>query len=323
MGLNDTRRGLEMTEYGGDEQFGRWLVRRLTVVARLVRLPNLFTAPPDVILGAAIVTGLGRSVHVSSLVGLSVASMLLYAAGTTLNDYFDAPVDADERPERPIPSGAISRFRALLLGTSLLLSGVSIAFLASGVRAGVVSIVLALLVVGYDAVLKGSVLGHLAMGGTRGTNVILGTTVALRPTELPADVVSIPVVVALYIAAVTYMADGETEVGGRGGVGVAAAGGVLAAAGVVGALVATPPLPLDSLASVAFLVAFVVWIGRPLSAAFADPSPDTIGPAVGACVLGLVPLNAAFAGTTSLVWALCVAAFFLPALGLAEVFDVS
>ncbi|WP_226023008.1 UbiA family prenyltransferase [Halomicrobium salinisoli] len=312
-----------MTGYGGDEQSDRWFVRRLVTVARLVRLPNLFTAPPDVVLGAAIAASLGRSVPVLSLVGLSAASVLLYASGTALNDYFDAPTDGEERPERPIPSGAISRSRALLLGSSLLLGGVSVAFLAGGARAGVVSTGLALLVVGYDGGLKGSVPGYLAMGGARGTNVLLGTTVALRPTELPADVASIPVLVALYIAAVTYMADGETETGGRGAVGVAVAGAVLAAAGVVGASVVTSPLSLGSLASVAFLVAFLAWIGRPLSAAFADPAPGTIGPAVGACVLGLIPLNAAFAATASPVWALCVAAFFLPALGLAEAFDVS
>jgi len=312
-----------MTGYEGDEQADRWFVRRLVTVARLVRLPNLFTAPPDVVLGAAIAAGLGRSVPVLSVVGLSVASMLLYASGTTLNDYFDAPEDSEERPERPIPSGAIRRSRALLLGSSLLLSGIAVAFLAAGARAGAVSVVLALLVVGYDGILKGSVPGNLAMGGARGTNVILGTTVALSPAELPADLVSIPVLVALYIAAVTYMADGETDVGGRGGVAVAVAGTVLAAAGVAGLLITTATPPLGILASGAFLVAFLVWTGRPLSGALTDPSPKTIGPAVGACVLGLVPLNAAFAGTTSLLWSLSVAVFFLPALGLSEAFDVS
>lgn len=312
-----------MTGYEGDDQTGRWFVRKIVTVARLVRLPNLFTAPPDVVLGAAIAVGVRGSVPALSVVGLSVASMLLYASGTTLNDYFDAQIDGEERPERPIPSGAIARSQALLLGSSLLLSGIAVASLAGGARAGVVSTVLALLVVGYDGILKGSVPGNLAMGGARGTNVLLGTTVALSPTEVPADVVSIPVLVALYVAAVTYMADGETDVGGRGGVAVAVVGAVLAAIGVAGMLITTATPPLGILASGAFLVAFLVWIGRPLSVAFTDPSPETIGPAVGACVLGLVPLNAAFAGTTSLLWSLCVGVFFLPALGLSEAFDVS
>ena len=40
----------------------------------------------------------------------------LYAAGMVLNDAFDAELDARERPERPIPSGRISRSRHGVLG---------------------------------------------------------------------------------------------------------------------------------------------------------------------------------------------------------------
>ena len=41
-----------------------------------------------------------------------------------LNDFFDAEVDAVERPERPIPSGRISRSTAGCVGWSLLAAGV-------------------------------------------------------------------------------------------------------------------------------------------------------------------------------------------------------
>ena len=278
---------------------------------------------PDVVLGAALVAGLGRAVSPRSVAGVAVASVLLYAAGTTLNDYFDAAEDARHRPERPIPSGAVSRTQALALGLSLLVAGVAAAFLVGGPSAGAVSAVLALLIVGYDAGLKGSLPGYLAMGSARGTNVVLGTTAAASPVELPPAVLFVPVVVALYIGAVTFMAEGETETGGRAAVGVGVVGAGLAAVGVAGALVLRSATGTDAIVSLAFLVLFLVWVGRPLSAAFSDPTPATIGPAVGACVLGLVLLTAAFAGAVSPAWALAASAFFVPAFALSRAFDVS
>lgn len=312
-----------MTPLDERERFDRPALRGLLAVARLVRVPNLFTAPPDVILGAALVAGLGRAVSPRSVGGVAVASVLLYAAGTTLNDYFDAAEDARHRPERPIPSGAVSRTQALALGLSLLVGGVAAAALVGGPATGAASAVVALLVVGYDAGLKGSLSGYLAMGGARGTNVLLGTTVAASPGALPTATLLVPVVVALYIAAVTFMAEGETEAGGRAAVGVGGVGAGLAVAGVAGTLALRSAGGVDAIASLAFLLLFLAWVGRPLSAAFSDPVPPTIGPAVGACVLGLVLLNAAFAGAVSAAWAVAAAACFPPAFALSRAFDVS
>lgn len=66
----------------------------LATLATLVRLPNLFTAPPDVVLGAALVAAAGHAVSPGPVAGLAVASVLLYAAGTTLNDFFEVLVGA-------------------------------------------------------------------------------------------------------------------------------------------------------------------------------------------------------------------------------------
>lgn len=62
-----------------------------------------------------------------------IASVSLYAGGVVLNDYFDREIDAKERPERPIPSGKVSKEFALLMGTILLLIGVSFSFCTVGI----------------------------------------------------------------------------------------------------------------------------------------------------------------------------------------------
>lgn len=54
---------------------------------------------------------------------MSLAMVMLYAGGMALNDYFDRAIDANERPERPIPSGRIPPRNAAVLGFGLLAGG--------------------------------------------------------------------------------------------------------------------------------------------------------------------------------------------------------
>lgn len=291
--------------------------------ATLVRLPNLFTAPPDVVLGVALAIGVGRSVTADAVFGLAVASVLLYAAGTTINDYFDASVDARERPERPIPSGEVSRPQALTLGLGFLAAGVVIAVLAAGTVAGVVSGLLALTILLYDSVLTGSAVGFLAMGATRGLNVLLGVTAAVSPASLPLWAIAVPVVVTVFIAGVTRMAANETGTSDRTDVLPAIGGVVVAALGVVGLLIVRSPRAINTVFALFFLACFLGWTGRALRSAYITPTPDTIGAAVGTCVLGLIALEGAFAATIAPVLALLAVACLVPAVGLARLFSVS
>lgn len=298
----------------------------LAAYAALVRVPNLFTAPPDVLAGAALAVAAtpAATARPARLAGLAVASVLLYAAGTTLNDCFDAPEDARERPERPIPSGAVARDSALALGIGLLLGGIVVAALVAGWRAGVVAAALAAMIVLYDGLLKDTAAGFLAMGTTRGLNVTLGLVGAgVALASLPTWALGVPVIVTAYVAGVTFMASRETEGGNRGAVAVAAVGMLFA--GVTATVVARLAAADQSQVLVTFVFAagFLLWSGRPLGRALGDPTPETVGPAVGRCVLGLVLLDAAFAASAGVRWSLVVAVFFPVALVAARTFDVS
>jgi 4-hydroxybenzoate polyprenyltransferase len=312
---------------GGSEGAAREADSRgkLAAYAALVRVPNLFSAPPDVLLGGALVAATGTTVSIPALAGLAVASMLLYAGGTTLNDYFDAAIDARERPERPIPSGRIPRRTAGALGATLLIGGVLVALVAAGPRAGLFAAALATVIALYDGVLKGGPAGFLAMGGVRGLDVLLGTAAGATAATatLPAWALAIPVVIALYIAAVTYMADNEATTTERGAVAAAAAGVLLAVLGVLAAVVTTGPSLVRTAFAVGLTGGFLVWTGRALGPAYATPRPDTVGPAVGTCILALVVLDAAFAALAGVGWALTILVFLVPAVGLSRLFDVS
>lgn len=288
---------------------------------RLVRLPNLFTAPPDVLLGLALAVGLGHAVSITTAAGLSLASVLLYAAGTTLNDYFDADEDARLRPERPIPAGDVPRPRALVLGVGLLVAAVALATVAAGPWAGAVAAALAAAVFLYDAVAKGSVIGFCFMGASRGLNVLLGVTAAVVPAAVPARTLAVPLLVGVYIAAITFMAESESGDRARLAVPVGTAGVAVAAIGSLALLVARSPPAVEAAVAVVLLAGFVGWTGRALRRAADDPA--RIGPAIGTCVLALVVLDAALAAPSGLPWAGAVAGFLLPAVALSRRFDVS
>ena len=73
--------------------------QRLLNYARLVRLPNVFTAMADIAL-AAFATGAFDS-DMGRVAILLLASSCLYLAGMVWNDYFDVEQDKKERPFRP------------------------------------------------------------------------------------------------------------------------------------------------------------------------------------------------------------------------------
>ena len=90
---------------------------RLFAYLELVRLPNLFTSMADVTMGFYFARAMAPDAR--PLLPLVVAaSTVLYAAVTTLNDVFDYPVDLEQRPERPIPSGRVSLGAARWLGAA-------------------------------------------------------------------------------------------------------------------------------------------------------------------------------------------------------------
>ena len=177
---------------------------------QLLRAANVFTAASNVIAGFLIVQH--RFEPATTLAVLIASSACLYLAGMVLNDFFDAEVDAAERPERPIPSGRISRSTAGVVGWSLLAAGVLAAFFAAWLShrpvAALVGSLLAIAVVQYNSLLKKTWAGPVAMGWCRTLNVFLGASIA-------ADLSHEPIVwafafgVGAYTVGLTYVARSE------------------------------------------------------------------------------------------------------------------
>jgi 4-hydroxybenzoate polyprenyltransferase len=247
---------------------------------RLVRAPAVFSALGDPIAGLLL--------HDDDLAAdqasrLSAASAMLYLAGMALNDLADREEDARERPERPIPSGAVSPRAAALIGGSLLLGGV-LAARRSGARW--TGPALAAMIVAYDFQLKHSAtLGPIAMGACRALSLLMGVeasrgAVTRRGTEGA-------LLLGAYVAGLTLIARGET--------GAARTTELRTGAGLVaGALLATAVRGGPS--SLAWSAATAALAGPAVRRAVAEPSPGTVGPAVGALIRAIPALDGGIAG---------------------------
>jgi 4-hydroxybenzoate polyprenyltransferase len=179
----------------------------LRAILRLARIPNVFTAFANVVAGVY----LARAGRFEARDGLLVAaSGALYLGGMVLNDLFDRRIDAVERPERPIPSGAVTPAAAAILGFGLLALGIMLAGLF-GVRTLAVAVALTAAILLYDGRVKGTGWGPLAMGTCRLLNVVLGLCAA-SPGAWSSVAVTAALVMGAYTAIITYLA--RDEVGG-------------------------------------------------------------------------------------------------------------
>jgi 4-hydroxybenzoate polyprenyltransferase len=185
---------------------------RLLAYLQLLRLPNVFTAMADVVMGFLFTHAAVDPVPAFALLILS--SSCLYLSGMVLNDLADRDVDKLERPFRPLPSGRVSPDAAQWLWMGLSIAGLGAAFAASAFAnnkpvAQIPSQLAFLLVVAiliYNVFAKRTVFGPAVMGSCRMLNVFLGMSLDGRWS---AEHWLIAGGLGIYVAGVTWFARSE------------------------------------------------------------------------------------------------------------------
>ena len=183
----------------------------VSVALRLGRVSNLPTVWTNMLAGIILVGGAANDSRVWPLAG---AMSLFYVGGMYLNDAFDADIDAFERPERPIPSGQVSRPTVFRLGFAMLALG--IALLAwvgfgwpggTGVWPPLCGLGLALTIIAYNRHHKANALSPLLMGMCRVfVYVAAGACFAFPP---PAGLLVGAALLLSYLIGLTYVAKQE------------------------------------------------------------------------------------------------------------------
>ena len=136
-------------------------MRTLLVLGRVSNLPTVWS---NCLAAWLLTSGLRSGAPAWPLLLLLVAGCsALYLGGMFLNDAFDVAFDTIHRPERPIPSGKISRRAVTVFGSALIALGIVLLAPVSGVWAWA----LAGCILVYNAIHKKTAAGLPVMAGCR------------------------------------------------------------------------------------------------------------------------------------------------------------
>ncbi|MCR9016014.1 UbiA-like protein EboC [Aquiflexum gelatinilyticum] len=276
---------------------------KIKAYLQLTRPANIVTAIADIWAGFAVAGGalvifadqtrLIDSPVFHNLLWLTLSTIGLYGGGVAFNDVFDAELDAKERPERPIPSGRVSKGKAALMAFLLLLIGIIAAWNVSTLSA-LIALTVAVLAVLYDYWGKHQfIFGPINMGLCRAGNLLLG--ISAFPVMLQSYwyLGFIPLI---FVAAITMISRGEVHGKNRR----ALKGGFLMYIFIILSIAALSILEGNRFFHVIpFIALFAYMIFPPLIKAMREQIPQLIGKAVKAGVISLIILNASLAAAFS------------------------
>ncbi len=263
--------------------------------------------------------GGGRGLGWPLWAGIAAAALFIMA-GMALNDVADKDVDARERPDRPIPSGAIPLGAAWALSLGMMALGLGLLAAAHPLSA-VFGLALCAAIFAYNFLLKGGPLGPAAMGLCRALNLLTGMSLAwdALPVSWPRGLLLALFSLWSYIALVTYLARDEVDGNSRrraarflGGLGIWFGG--WAAAAILW-------FRGEHLLALAWL-ALAMALSNPLRDLARDPSPKHTGKTVGSMLryVPLVDVIAMFANQVPWEFAAAGALWILPAYLVAKKF---
>ncbi|MEM9587145.1 MAG: UbiA family prenyltransferase, partial [Planctomycetota bacterium] len=312
------------------------LASRLFHWAQLVRLPNVFTILADIT--ASFILVAGGVQPVTRWLTVLVSGVCLYWAGMVLNDCFDVEKDRRERSSRPLAAGHISLKSAWTAGWGLLVVGVALAAASGWVPEsrpgesielvagqasatdvasepsgtwvpGIVGMLLAATIVGYDGPLKRTVLAPAAMGFCRSLSFILGASPLVGTLwisgetwlELPPRTLLVAAGFGVYITGITLIARREAT-GGRSihlpvGFALVASGALLLSiAPMLGAQWAESVRPIEVILGPFQLL--ILLIAGPVmlrsASLLRDPRPAAIQNTIRAGIQAIIPLAARY-----------------------------
>jgi hypothetical protein len=228
---------------------------------------------------------------------VAVAMALFYTAGMILNDVMDLEVDRRERPERPLPSGRVSRGAAVIAVGALFAVG-ELLLALEGWEPALAGLGLIALIVLYDAWHKGNALSPVLMGGCRAmVYVVAGLAIA---GALNAELWGAAALMLVYVVGLTQVAKAEHS-------GIAARWPIVAVLAPAAYWAKELPDPAVAL----LIAAFLVWAGYALWLVLAR---RRIGAGVVSLIAGIAVYDAlvvAGAGGGTVAVAACLAAFAL------------
>jgi geranylgeranylglycerol-phosphate geranylgeranyltransferase len=177
----------------------------------LTRPTNSFVAGLAAIVAYLIDTG----TLIPETLFLFVIVVLITAAGNAINDFFDAEIDAINRPDRPIPSGVVSRRAARGFATMLFLVGILVSIFTNLLCISI-TILNSFILIAYAAKLKSTPLsGNIAVAYLSASIFLFGG--ALNGWDGLIRIIPIAAITFFAILSRELLKDAEDVEGDRAG----------------------------------------------------------------------------------------------------------
>ena len=181
-----------------DLSFGR-TARAWLILGRVSNLPTVWS---NCVAGWL----LGGGGAWDTIAFLCAGVTCLYTAGMFLNDAADVAFDMEHSPERPIPSGAVSRTSVVVVGAVMLIAGlVFLSFFGSSTLLW--GSALAALIIVYDITHKAFAYAPAIMGACRFAVYPLAASTALE-NRYEVAVIS-GIALGCYVAGISFFARAE------------------------------------------------------------------------------------------------------------------
>lgn len=156
------------------------MIEKLTAVINLIRPLNFIITFVSVFVAALICKP--DTIFTLNLTLAALAASFVLASGNVINDIKDVEVDKINRPERPIPSGKITRTNAYTLYIVLVLISFFISFLLNEIASIIILLSMVLLYVYSNYLKQIPLLGNITVSFLTGLVFIYGGVVVANPT---------------------------------------------------------------------------------------------------------------------------------------------
>lgn len=257
------------------------MTQTLASYFQLIRAANIFTVISNI--SAAYIIAFNGELS-WQIMPLFLISACLYHGGMALNDCIDIDGDKIDNPNRPLPAGRIPLANAWLLVLLLFLIAIVIAsFLPP--KAFAVAVLLAGVIIIYDAFIKKGIPGSLVMGTCRYLNWLL--PLSLTPFTFHSFTVAIPVF--LYVTGLTILSKEEHSGNDRTALALCSALILVALLIICSTSFYTQTLIW---LVIPILVLFMGWIASKIYRCFKSFSAETIQALMKTLILGIIPLDA-------------------------------
>jgi len=164
----------------GDAEDGNTVRDTLRGIVELARPGNCVAAAVLTVTGAFVAGGGDGGATAAA----AATTALAVAAGNAVNDYVDREVDAVNRPDRPIPRGAVSPRVALAATATLFIAAVAVAVRLPLTAVGIAGVNLLALVT-YTSVFKGTPgLGNALVAYLVGSTFLFGGAAVGNPRSV-------------------------------------------------------------------------------------------------------------------------------------------